>query len=113
MPEFLIDANLPAKIKVWESNRFLHALKINPNWADKDIWEYAKENNLTIVSKDKDFLLLQFQNGSPPKIVHIKFGNIKLSDFILIIENCWKEVEILLTHHTIINIYSDKIEAIK
>jgi predicted nuclease of predicted toxin-antitoxin system len=113
MPEFLIDANLPAKIKVWENNRFLHAITINPNWADKDIWQYAKENNLTIVSKDKDFLLLQFQHGSPPKIVHIKFGNIKLSDFITIIETCWVEVEALLSNHTIINIYSDKIEAIK
>ena len=113
MAEFLIDGNLPAKIKVWENNRFIHAMKINPNWTDKDIWQYAKENNLTIVSKDKDFLLLQLHHGSPPKIVHIKFGNIKLSDFIMIIENYWKEVESLLSDHNIINIYSDKIEAIK
>ena len=113
MPEFLIDANLPSKIKIWESERFIHVSAIQPDWNDDDIWEYAKKNNLCIITKDKDFLLYQLANGSPPNVVHIKFGNLKLNQFISIIENCWSEVEELLQHHTLLNIYFDKIEAIK
>jgi predicted nuclease of predicted toxin-antitoxin system len=113
MPEFLIDANLPAKIKVWESERFIHVSAINAGWNDDEIWKYAKEKNLSIITKDKDFLIYQLANGFPPKIIHIKFGNLRLKEFIGVIENCWHEAENLLKDHTLINIYIDKIEAIK
>jgi predicted nuclease of predicted toxin-antitoxin system len=113
MPEFLIDVNLPSKVQIWQSERFIHVSSINAYWSDTEIWEYAKANNLTIINKDKDFLIYQLANGTPPKIVHIKFGNLKLKDFILMIESSWKEVEILLKDHSLINIYIDKIEAIK
>jgi predicted nuclease of predicted toxin-antitoxin system len=113
MPDFLIDANLPAKISVWQNKRFIHINTIDPYWDDEAIWQYAKTNNLTIISKDKDFLIQQLLKGTPPKVVHIKFGNMKLNDFISVIETCWDEVELLLGNHTLINLYSDKIEAIK
>ena len=113
MPEFLIDANLPAKISIWQNERFVHIAVLNPAWDDDAIWQYAKTNNLTIVSKDKDFLIHQLLKGTPPKVVHIKFGNLKLNDFIAVIEKNWEQVEILLTDHTLINIHSDRIEAIK
>ncbi len=113
MPDFLIDANLPAKISIWENERFVHVSEINPSWDDEAIWQYAKTNNLTIISKDKDFLVYQLLKGSPPKVVHIKFGNLKLTNFIAVIETYWKQVESLLTTHHLINLYSDNIEAIK
>ena len=113
MPDFLIDVNLPAKINIWQSERFIHVSTLDPSWDDEVVWQFAKTNNLTIISKDKDFLIQQLIKGTPPKVVHIKFGNLKLDDFISVIETCWNEVELLLVNHTLINIYSDKIEAIK
>jgi len=113
MPEFLIDVNLPAKIKIWQSTRFINIAMIDATWNDDVIWNYAKNNHLTIISKDKDFLTQQILKGSPPKIIHIKFGNLKLKDFISVIENCWNEVELLLNNHDLINIYSDRLEAIR
>jgi predicted nuclease of predicted toxin-antitoxin system len=105
MPEFLIDANLPAKIKVWGSDRFIHVSEINAGWNDDEIWKYAKENDLSIITKDKDFLIYQLTNGFPPKIVHIKFGNLKLKEFISVIESCLQGAENLLNSHALINIY--------
>jgi predicted nuclease of predicted toxin-antitoxin system len=113
MPDFLIDANLPLKVKTWQDDRFVHVLNIDPAWNDDAIWQYALDNHLTIISKDKDFLVQQILKGSPPKVIHIKLGNLKLNDFISTIENCWSEVELLLSSYTLINIYSDKIEAIR
>jgi len=36
------------------------------------VWNYAKSNNLHIISKDKDFNNIQITEGFPPKIVWIK-----------------------------------------
>ena len=113
MPEFIIDANLPFKISKWQSDRFVHVLKINPLWEDNEIWEYAYINNLIIVTKDKDFLLKQLIQGSPPKVIHIKFGNLLLNEFEKIIINGWGQVEELIKIYSLINIFQYNIEAIK
>ncbi len=42
---------------------------------DATIWEYARQNDLIIVSKDNDFRQLIFLNGPPPKVVWLSVGN--------------------------------------
>ena len=44
--------------------------------SDLQIWEYAKENELTIVTKDMDFYELALARGIPPKIVWLRCGNV-------------------------------------
>jgi predicted nuclease of predicted toxin-antitoxin system len=36
---------------------------------DSDVWEYAKLNGFTIVSKDSDFQQRSLLYGSPPKFI--------------------------------------------
>jgi predicted nuclease of predicted toxin-antitoxin system len=110
---FLIDANLPFRVPAWQNEAFAFVVKINPGWNDDEIWDYAAKKALTIVTKDKDFLVKQAMTGSPPKVVHIKFGNLKLSEFVHRIEGVWPQVEKLLPANNIINIYHNQIEAIK
>lgn len=43
--------------------------------SDKAIRAYAKEHDLTIVSKDSDFHQVTFLRGRPPKVVWIRRGN--------------------------------------
>lgn len=113
MPEFIVDANLPFRISKWQSDKFVHVLDINPLWNDDEIWDYAKTRNLVIITKDKDFRIKQIMLGFPPKVVHIKFGNLKLKEFGKIINVCWDQVEQLIKDHSLINIYQNTIEAIK
>jgi len=42
---------------------------------DGAVWEYAKRNALTIVSKDGDFHQRSFLYGHPPKVIWIRRGN--------------------------------------
>ncbi len=113
MPEFIVDANLPFRISKWQSERFEHVLKIDPLWEDDEIWNYASKNNLIIITKDKDFRLKQLIAGSPPKVIHIKFGNLILAEFEKIIISCWDQVEELIKTHSLVNIFQYNIEAIK
>src|SRR5689334_24996573 len=42
---------------------------------DQAIWEYAKANDLTIVSQDVDFAEMATLLGSPPKVIWLRAGN--------------------------------------
>ena len=42
---------------------------------DSPIWDYARDRNLIIATKDKDYLELSETRGHPPKVVLIRLGN--------------------------------------
>ena len=42
---------------------------------DAHIWDFAKANGFTIVSKDSDFYDRSSLLGSPPKVIWLKVGN--------------------------------------
>jgi predicted nuclease of predicted toxin-antitoxin system len=39
---------------------------------DFEVWQFAKVQGKTIVTKDADFVLLSFLHGAPPKVVCIR-----------------------------------------
>ena len=42
---------------------------------DSKIWQYAKDNGYTIVTRDNDFNNLLAIKGFPPKIIFLRTGN--------------------------------------
>lgn len=42
---------------------------------DPIVWDYAKNNDLVIVSKDADMHDLSLALGKPPKVIWIRLGN--------------------------------------
>ena len=112
MPKYLIDVNLPYYFSLWNSDNFIHQKDINDAATDDEIWNYAKQNELIIITKDKDFSLMQLMNGAPPKIIQIKFGNVKMKVFFEILSSCWNAVEKLIEKNNLVNIYKNKIEAL-
>ena len=55
MVKYLIDVNLPYYFSVWKGAEYMHQRDIDATMKDSEIWRYAKENGLTIVTKDTDF----------------------------------------------------------
>jgi predicted nuclease of predicted toxin-antitoxin system len=53
--KYLIDANLPIGLSMWKGDNFVFVNQLNPEWSDREIWQYALNNNLIIVTKDSDF----------------------------------------------------------
>jgi predicted nuclease of predicted toxin-antitoxin system len=42
---------------------------------DLEIWQFAREHNYAIVSKDSDFNDLSILLGAPPKVIWLRIGN--------------------------------------
>ncbi len=43
--------------------------------SDDEIWEHARLNGFTIVTKDEDFDNLRVLRGTPPKVIWLLIGN--------------------------------------
>jgi predicted nuclease of predicted toxin-antitoxin system len=112
MSKYLIDVNLPFYFSLWNNEDYIYQRNINPKWNDSKIWDYAKENNLTIVTKDSDFSERILFNEPPPKVIHIKFGNIKMRAFHKVITNNWEEVCKTSENYKLVNVFVNRIEGI-
>ncbi|EKB51084.1 DUF5615 family PIN-like protein [Cecembia lonarensis] len=113
MARFLIDVNLPYYFSLWNNSEYIHQLDIDDTWTDAQIWEYAKKKKLTIISKDADFYNKILMTNPPPKVIHIKIGNLKIRDFHELISKNWSEVLELNKDNKLVLVYSDRIEGVK
>lgn len=112
MIKYLIDVNLPYYFSPWNNENYIYQRNINSQWKDNRIWEYAKENKLTIVTKDSDFSERILFLEPPPKVIHIKFGNIKMNSFHKIITDIWDEVCEISENYKLVNVFVNRIEGI-
>ena len=112
MPRFLIDVNLPYYFGLWNTEDYIHQIDLGPAAKDQDIWMYAKANGLTIITKDSDFSAKVLLYGPPPKVIHIRIGNVTMSQFFEIMHAAWPDVLTLSASHRLVNVYADQIEAI-
>jgi len=54
----------------------LHVISVGLDAVDdREIWDYAGEHDLVIVSKDSDYRQLAFVLGPPPKAIWLRVGN--------------------------------------
>jgi len=67
MPGFLIDANLPKWLRFWRDDECVFLP--DDEWHDSLVWRYAREHQLTIVTKDGDFERLALASGPPVVIL--------------------------------------------
>lgn len=113
MKRFVIDANLPCNVSVWQGESFQFVIEIDDEWSDSDIWNYARKNAYTIVTKDADFSHRIIVSKPPPKIIHLKIGNLKLRDLKTFIEENWRDIQSASKDHKLVNVYLDRIESIE
>jgi predicted nuclease of predicted toxin-antitoxin system len=110
--KYLIDVNLPRYFSLWASDEYEHVVNINDELKDSEIWLYAKQHNLTIVSKDADFSELALLNEPPPRVIHIKFGNMKMREFHQALSKVWADVCLLSEDYKLVRVYQDRIEGL-
>lgn len=77
MNGFLFDSNLPARIQFTPNLPIIHAQILGESPADSVLWEYARTHDLAIVTKDADFSERIITATPPPRVVHLRFGNMR------------------------------------
>ena len=68
----LLDENLPHQLGYALKVDWVHASRIAGQATDTQLWEYAKENQMTILTKDTDFFDRLVMKGAPPKVIWIR-----------------------------------------
>ena len=96
--KLLIDSNLSWRLVKFLENDFSECLHVNRTGlsqppSDRQIFDWAKQNEYSIVSCDDDFYHLSLQLGFPPKVVLIKTGNLSTMNVGRVLQN--HKVEIL------------------
>lgn len=62
---------------------------------DRDVWQYARQNDLIIVSKDADFHELALVWGTPPKVIWIRRGNCSTKTIESLLRDNYEAIEAL------------------
>jgi len=88
--KLLLDENLSWRMVKKLSPYFsevvhVSSLKINQPATDISIWNFAKENGFTIVSKDDDFEKIVLVKKAPPKLIFLKTNNIDTNKLVSIL----------------------------
>jgi predicted nuclease of predicted toxin-antitoxin system len=107
----LLDENLPVRLTFQPSVPVYHATQLGSCPSDSQIWHYARENELAVVTKDADFIDRILITTPPPWIVHLRFGNLRRQDFHAFLGAVWPQVESLLPQNKLVCVYLDRIEA--
>lgn len=111
--KYLIDENLPDCLKIWTSENFLHVTKMARSMSDKNIWKYALENNLIILTKDSDFHERILYKDPPPKVILFRLGNTSIPYLENFLETHWAEILEQINFAKLVIVYKDKIEGLK
>lgn len=89
MKPLLLDQNLSPKLvprlrDIYPSMVHVSQLGLE-QVPDREIWDYARENDLIIVTKDADFGEFSVVWGTPPKVLWIRRGNCSTRDIELML----------------------------
>lgn len=76
------------------------------------MWQFAKERTMTIVTKDADFSDRILLSNPPPRVIHLRVGNLSMRDFHRVVGSLWDEVKALSDEYKLVIVFKDKIEAI-
>lgn len=112
MARFLIDANLPNRLALWRSPDFELVGDHDEAWPDAVVWDYARVNNLTIVTKDADFTDRIMSSTPPPRVIHLRIGNLRLSELRTFLLRVWPQLDELSARHKLLIVHAEHIECI-
>lgn len=61
--------------------------------SDSEVWEFAKAQGFTIVSKDSDFQERSMLWGSPPKVIWLRIPNCTSSEVAEVLKNSLGDIQ--------------------
>lgn len=92
----LFDENLAAQLDSALSELYPGCIHVGlaglAGSSDRDIWRYARDHDLVIVSKDEYFQRFSVLYGPPPKVIWVRLGNCSTADIIRLLTERQAEI---------------------
>ena len=107
--KFLVDVNLPKRFSYFNAADFIHVADIDPRMTDREIWNYALNNHLILLSKDADFYDLFLTTDIHPKVIYFRFGNLTLNGMHQYFQKFWLTIIGYLDSASFIIAQEDKV----
>lgn len=108
--QFLVDQNLPAALVGELHGAVAHASQFGSRPSDSELWQIAKSQGWAIITRDTDFFNRLQVYGSPPKVVWIRFGNLRIRNLREALVAVWPTVLQRIVQYDLIAVYSDRLE---
>jgi len=93
----LFDQNISHRILQYLPDNFANSTSVKEerliNAPDRDVWEFARKHDYTIVTQDSDFNDLNSLLGFPPKVIWIRTGNLKTKRIVEVLVEYFSEIE--------------------
>ncbi|MBI5330254.1 MAG: DUF5615 family PIN-like protein [Betaproteobacteria bacterium] len=109
MPRYLIDANLPRRLAIWNGPDFDWVADHDDAWSDSQVWKLAREQDLIIVTKDADFSDRVMLSSPPPRVVHLRVGNLRLRELRAFLIQSWPGIEAAAPNHKLLVVRTDSV----
>lgn len=90
---FLVDVNLPKFFSFFNDKNFVFVVDIHLQMTDTEIWNYALENKLIILTKDTDFYNRFLVSDNTPKIIYFQLGNFSLKQLHQYFNDNWVKIQ--------------------
>ena len=104
---------MPCRITFSPALQLIHVTSLGKSLSDSFLWDYAGAHQYVIVTKDADFSSRIMLSEPPPWVVRFCIGNLQRVEFHAFAAVVWPRIERLLPGHRLINVYRDRIEAIR
>jgi len=99
--KFLFDENLSPGLVLILADLFPNSVHVRDLGLqaseDSLVWNYAREHDLVIVSKDSDMHQRCFVFGAPPKVIWVRLGNCSTADVANLLRRSVKVLEVFET----------------
>jgi predicted nuclease of predicted toxin-antitoxin system len=100
--KLLFDENLSPKLSVRFAALYpdsTHVSRVGLERADDaTVWQYARDQGFSVVTKDADFEEISLRLGSPPKLVWLRRGNCSVDDTVQMLSANAEAVRAFLEH---------------
>ena len=110
--KFIVDVNLPKFFSYFNSPQFINLVDINDEWTDLQLWDYALQNGLVILTKDSDFYNRSIISTIKPKVVYFQIGNTTLKELHDYFSKNWLFILKALENNFLSVVYPDSIQTL-
>jgi len=90
MKGYLFDGNVPSRLRFSPKLPIIPLSNVGRHPSDSQIWDFARKHDLVIVSKDTDFSDRIITSSPPPRVVHLRFGNLRRNEYHALLTRRWQ-----------------------